>query len=363
MLRLLLMIISYGALLILLIYPTIEAILSAAAMFFLGSCLLIYKKSYTVTFQKNSTAFLIPITIMLCANWGFIFYNRWLPSSKMQAIASIFHLTIEALLLIGAITLSLLSVYFIYAGLQAIINKLNETNPKNDYEKTLIYCIITAAVTVISAQMMIDIPVLSMGFLKFLWGILIVATAILFINCLSGKIMPAVFLGSGIFMVISTVNVYVYRFRGRLFEPVDVFSAGTAMNVAENYNLFPIPSKVLICWGIFATMLIAIYFIQQKDKQSLSLKSRFALLAACIISSSAIFICASHLKTYHWQKEGVSFNGYILDFVAKFKEISAAEPDNYSNELIASFENQYSTYDIIYKSSVAPPPAYFYCNG
>ena len=353
MFLLLLLTLSYGAFLILLMPATGTGILSVSVIFALGLSSMIFKKVHQIHFWKNKQYSLLATSALIVPYLGFAFYTRWLPSSKMQAIAGLLHISVETWLLMCSIALSVFSIYFIYIALQ-MISKM-----QNNYVKSLICSLIAAVITVILAQIIVNIPVLSMGFLKFLWGILIVATAILFIYCLSGKIMPAVFLGAGFFMVISTVNVYVYRFRGRLFEPVDIFSAGTAMNVAENYNLFPIPPKVLLCWGIFATLLIAFYFIQQKDKQSLSLKSRFALLAACVISFSAIFVCASNLKTYHWQKQGVNFNGYILDFVAKFKEISVTEPDNYSNELITSLADQYSTNDDVCKSSVTNSPHIF----
>ena len=227
------------------------------------------------------------------------------------------------------------------AGMQAILQKISDTVGQNAFVRNLAYCLIAAVVTVILAQIMIVTTVFSMGFLKFMWGVLIVLVAILLLYCFFGKIMPSVLLGSGIFMVISTINVYVYRFRGRLFEPVDIFSAGTALNVAENYSLLPIPLSLLIGWGIFAAMLIVLHRLQRENEPGLTWKKRCMLLCICIISSMGIYFYASNLSTYHWHKEGAQFNGYILDFVSKFKEISAPEPENYSTELIAGIADQY----------------------
>jgi phosphoglycerol transferase MdoB-like AlkP superfamily enzyme len=238
--------------------------------------------------------------------------------------------------------LSVLCVYFLYAVLQTIVKKLSDSNPQKDFEKSIVSCLCISVVTVILAQIMIDTDAISMGYFKFIWGVLIVSVVILFLYCLLGRIIPSIVFGAGVFMVISTINVYVYRFRGRLFEPVDVFSASTAMNVVENYSLFPIPTGILIGWGVFVSMLIVLYCLQHKSKSTLAPKKRLILLSLCISCSVAIFFYATNLKTYHWHKEGVQYNGYILDFVSKFKEISGAEPDNYSIELIDELASQYA---------------------
>ena len=349
MFLLLLLVLSYGSLLILLMPATGIGILSAAIAFVFGLGFMIFKKVHQICFWKHKQYRLFLISALIVPYFGLLFYNRWLPSSKMQAIASIFCISIETFLLIASLALSIASAYFICLVLQIT------RNMQNSFAKNLICSLFAAVITVIAAQIMINIPAFSMGCLKFLLGVMIVSTAILFTFCLLGRIVASVFLGSGIFMIISTVNIYVYRFRNRLFEPVDILSAGTAMNVAENYSLFPIPSRILLCWGIFVTMMIVIFYVQKTDKQILSTKNRLTLFAACIISFASILAYTSNLKTYHWQKEGVSFNGYILDFVSKFKEISAAKPDNYSNILISGIADQYSTNDIINNSPVAPP--------
>lgn len=341
MFHLLFIIISYGAFLLLLMPATGVGIVSTAAVLAIGICLIVYRKAHKVAFRKNKQYFLIPVAVILvAATFGLSFYNRWLPSSKMQAIATMLRMPIEMLLLIGSVMLSGLSVYFLYAALQTIVKKLSDTDLQNDFARSMVSCICVSVVTVILAQIMVDTEVLSMGYLNFMWGVLIVSVVILFMYCLFGRIMPAIFFGAGLFMVISTINAYVYSFRERLFEPVDVFSVGTAMNVAENYSLFPIPSGVLMGWGIFAAVMIVLCCLQHKSKHAPP--KRYVLLVICIIGSVAISFYATNLKTYHWHREGAYFNGYVLDFVSKFKEISAAEPDNYSVDLIDELADQYA---------------------
>lgn len=278
MFELLLLVISYGAMLLLLMPPTGAGVISAAVMFALGVGLMICKKSHRICFWKSKQYYLIPSAALIVMCMAPFFYIRWLPSSKMQAIASIFHMTIEAMLIVGAILLAVLSIYFVYSALQMIASQ-------SAFKRNVICSIIASVVTVILAQIMINVPILSMGCLNFMWGVLIVASVILLLYCLLGKGLLAVSIGTGIFMVISTINVYVYSFRRRLFEPVDVFSAGTAMNVAENYSLFPIPQKLLVGWAIFSIMIIALFLLQYRDKAGLTGKNEWFYWQAALLAS------------------------------------------------------------------------------
>lgn len=342
MLHLLLIIISYGALLLLLMPATGVGIVSTAVAFAIGVCVIIFSKVYKIAFWKNRSYLLISAALLIAATFGVNFYDRWIPSSKMQGIAAMVHMPVEMLLLFGSLMLSGLSAYVLYAVLQPIANRFSDTDPRKDFAKHIVLCLAASAVTVVLAQVMIGTEVFSMGCANFMWGVLAVAAAILFVYCLLGRVIPAIFLGAGFFMVISTVNVYVYSFRGRLFEPVDVFSAGTAMNVAGNYSLLPVPPGALTGWGIFAAMLIVLYCLQRKSTVKLVLPRRCALLASCIIGAAAVFSYAAKLNTYHWQDQGAEFNGYILDFFSKVKEISVPEPDHYSMELIDELTDRYA---------------------
>lgn len=345
MLHLLLLIISYGSFLLLIMPTTVAGIVSTVVLLALGIGLMVYKKVHQICFWKSKHYLLIAVTILIAGYFRPTFYIRWLFSSKMQAIATLLHMSVQTMLTIGSYTLAVLSVYFIYAGLQLIHGKLSDTDPRNNFKRSMLTCILAAAVTVALAQLMIDTDVIGMGCFKFAAATLIIFTVIALLLSLLKRVMPSILIGTGIFMVISTVNVYVYSFRGRLFEPLDVFSAGTAMNVMGNYSLFPVPFGICLGWGVFIAAMVALYRLQSKKDSGITPKKRLALLIFCAISSVSIFFYTSGLKTYHWDKEGALFNGYYLDFVAKFKEISVPEPDNYSTELIADLAAQYPAED------------------
>ena len=341
MLHLFFVIISYGALLLLLMPATGLGVISAAAMFAVGLCLIIIRRNHRIPFRENGRYYLIPAAVLIIAYFGICFYNRWLPSSKLQAIAGMLHMPVERMLFICSLLLSGLSVYCLYTVMQGIVITLSDASQKGALKRIVVTCLTASAATVILAQVMIESEAFAMGFLKFLWGVLIVTVAILFLYCLFGRMIPSVFLGAGLFMVVSTINVYIYKFRERLFEPVDILSAGTAMNVAENYSLLPIPLRAVICWAVFVALLTGLAGMLRKSEAKLDTKKRCALLAVCVTCSVGISVYASGLKIYHWHKDGAIENGYILDFVSKIKEISAPKLDDYSIDLINDLADQY----------------------
>lgn len=357
--HLLLFIVSYGSLLLLLMPSTATGILAAAIALFLGIAWIIRKQLHKIAFWETKRYPLIFCSIFSSAVLGYRFNDLWLTSSKLQHLAAALHIPFEPMILVGTLVVSILAVYVIYAILQTLEKKSGNTNPKKDFAGKLLCCVAASIVTVCLAQCMIDTKALCMGFLNFFFGVLIVLAVILFFYCLFGKIMPTILLGSGLFMLLSTINAYVYRFRERLFEPIDIFSADTAMNVIGNYSLLPISPGLLMGWGGVIVLLIVVFFSQRKSKSKLSAKKRLALLSACIVSAVAVFFYSANLEVSHWDKDGAYTNGYILDFVSKFKEISAPKPDNYSTELIAELAEQYAAdenIDNINESEAEKPP-------
>lgn len=346
MLHLLFIIISYAAMLLLLMPPTASGIISTAVMLALGIALIAYKKIHKNTFlhafHRNRRFFHILIAAGIAALSGITFYNRWLLSSKIRSIASAFHLSVETLLLIASLTLSAFSVYFLYALLQIIAKQLSDIKPQSRFAIILKPCIVASVVTVLLAQLMIGAEAFYMGYFHFAWNVLIVSAVILFVYALLGRSILSISIGSGIFMLISTVNAYVYQFRDRLFAPADILSAGTAFSVVKNYSLFPIPAYILIGWGFFAAMPVFLRCSMPKFQSKPAVKTRLTLLAVCCVCAVGSYLYSTTLTTHHWLNEGAQYNGYILNFVSDFKEIAVKEPEQYDVEMIDQLAARYA---------------------
>lgn len=343
MFHLFLIIISYASFLLLIIPATRLGTISAAVALVLGICVILRKQIYKTPFWKRKLYFLFPIIAHFAGFICYSFYWRRIDSSALTALGNLLHIPFSWMLLLCSLALAVLSVYIIYAALQPIYL---HTSPLHTVLKGLISCIAASVSVVVSAQLMLALPVFSMGYGNFFWGVLIVTTVILFLYCLTRRILPSIFCGASFFMVVSTINVYIYRFRGRQFDPVDIFSARTAMNVAENYSLFPIPTELLLCWCYFIFMMAVIYRIHHHAPATTNHRYVYMYVCIsiifCIISSVTIAPYAYNLKTYHWKLQGASRNGYILDFTAKLKEITVLKPEQYSTESIEELAGEYT---------------------
>lgn len=331
---------SYMAFLLLIMPPTLLGIIQTMVLSAAGLVVIIWNKPKTDKKVISVKNLLIVAGIEVYLT--FMFYNRWLPSSKVSVIAGMIHLTSEILLVVVAMILTICAAIIMLYGIDRLFRIIENLNEGHTFIKNLICGALSAIITVVSAQIMINVDVVLMGLFNFFWNVLIIFVLIMMLYCITNKIKVSVLAGTSIFMFLSTVNVYIYNFRGRLFEPVDIFSVGTAMNVADNYNLWPIPVTIISGWAIWAGVMIFILALCSKGKSKISAKLRIKLSLCCVGALVAIGCYSYNLKTYHWHHDGALFNGYVLDFVSKIKEVRVSEPKGYSEKRVDEIAEKYT---------------------
>ena len=321
----------------------ISGITETIILCFVGSLyILIYNPWKTCKLKLNKSAFItLGITIYL----GYSFYDRWMLSSKVRTIASQLKLSPKLIIITTAVFFSIVSVYFIFSAIQLLLNKLTTATPQRSNKDNIFYSYIVAVATIFSAQIMVSVDLLSMGLTKAIIGSIVVLLVSLTLYCFCKSIIVSTLLGSGVFMLISTINTYVFLFRDRLFAPVDIFTTKTAINVLENYSLFPVPLQIIIGWIIWLSVSgYMIYACVKRNKcQPFSRKNRLFTIFCCLLGLVFCLLYTTTLKSYHWEKEGALYNGYILDFVSKFKEIRLPKPEGYSKDRIEELEKQYQS--------------------
>ena len=346
-------VISCFALLVLMVPPSLTGIIQTGALFLIGTAAYFAGNRFFKHAQISGRS--VCFALLQSVFWGFRFYNRWILSSKIDSVAQLLRIPPGLLLGIGAVGLSVCVLYSTSHIVQLITDVLSAFGQKTPAVQGISLCLGTAVLSVCLAQTMVEAGVLSMGWGNFLWGIATVFAFLLFLYCVIGKIGFSALLGTALIMIICTVNAYVFQFRGRLFEPVDIFSFGTAMNVADNYSIFPIPPAVKTGWGIWCGVMALVWSTQPKAAHSFSWKKRSALAALCIVSILFSFFRTDTLRTYHWKNEGALFNGYLLDFVSRFSEAYVSEPEHYSVEKIESLSERYSRKSDSSGTSEKPP--------
>ncbi len=342
MLAFVLMLLSYGAFLLILMPATSAGLTSSAAMLVAGTAFMLYKRLRGASLPLRGRYYFLPVSALLAAYFGVTFYERWINSSRLKALFGALHLPLPGLLAALSAVLALLCAYFIYA----VLHSSAELKLGDSLVGCLALCGGASLMTVLLVQLMSSCELLSMGWFRLFWCVLTVAVPVTVLYCLLGRLTLSVLLGGGIFMLIGTVNAYVCRFRGRLLEPVDIFSAGTAVNVASNYRLFPLPRYVATAWVIFLAAAVLIHLTHRRERPVMNAKRRVLVLSLCAVASASVLFYASSLKTYHWSLEGAAYNGYVLDLVTKLREISPSRPDSYSTELVDSIAEEYKAADV-----------------
>lgn len=284
-----------------------------------------------------------PVATSLCvlAVMGPCFYTRWMTTPKILTLARLLHLPAPLLVTVTAAAMTLCSFYAVLYGAQRLYSLLTAAGEKADWKRGLCICLLMAGFAVALSQIMIGEEFLSMGSVKFLWNALIAAVVNLMLYCLLGRPFPASALGSGLVIFLSAANAYVYQFRRRLLEPVDIFSVGTALNVADNYSLLPIPAGVSLGLGLWLAALVGLWIVLPRKKHTLEGKKRGILSICCIMAVIAIVCYCAVLTPYHWEKQGAKNNGYLLDFTAKIKETVILPPEGYGPESVEQLANRY----------------------
>lgn len=219
-----------------------------------------------------------------------------------------------------------------------------QINLKNDKVRCVfyfIYLFISSFCGVYLSQLAVNAPFFLMGKQNFIKGILLVCSLILFIYMFSGRLVLSVGISLAFILVLSTVNAYVYKFRGIEFSPSDILSIKTAMNVSGQYKLFPIPVTVIYAW-IFAILLVfGGTVLITSSKNFLVLKKRVCIWVFVCLVSGIIYKYSDEIIIYHWRDDGAVYNGYLLNFVAAVKELNVEQPNDYSVKLVNQIGENY----------------------
>ena len=139
-------------------------------------------------------------------------------------------------------------------------------------------------------------------------------------------------------------NHYVLTFRGRIIFPCDLFSIGTAANVAGNFDYTP-DKNVWIAAGILAgywvLLLLGHLVFHPKGRQKLRLPAAIASWAAIAVYLY-VFFCTPLLPTIgiYAQQWKTQANGFLLNFMTALRYSFVSAPEDYSAERAQELANE-----------------------
>ena len=283
------------------------------------------------------------IAVLPLPFFGIRFYDIWSYSSKVRLLAQILHIPPSALLTGATIFLCVCSLPFFSQVTFKIRSYYKNPEDAHVLKRDLVFCLTVSLICSILPQWSLNVNPLHMGGIRFLWNIAIVAILILIPYCISGDMRSSVILGTIPIIILFTVNAYVFQFRERLFSPTDIFSFGVALNVLDNYSLFPTPPKFIASIFLWLWPVLCILGTKHGSRLNMSRKMRALLSVCCLVGVISVSLYSIELAPRHWREDGAKVNGYILNFVSGIKDLFVFEPNGYDYERIAAMSNQYSS--------------------
>lgn len=154
----------------------------------------------------------------------------------------------------------------------------------------------------------------------------------------TGKLHAALMAETLFFALYGLVNYFVLDFRSVPIQPWDLFSIGTAVSVADNYE-YVLDKEAICALTGFVLLLIAEFFCRFSLKKG---SWRFRLPSAAILAASLAAFCLmfhsdqivqQKLRLYDklFTPTTISFkNGTALAFIMELRYISVEKPEGYN---------------------------------
>ena len=185
---------------------------------------------------------------------------------------------------------------------------------------------------------------LAVGWFRAAMNFLCVAAVFGVCLMLTGRIRPAVVLASFPLLVLATINAFVFRFRGNLLSPSDLFFAKTAMNVAGRY-VFQVSREMAFSWMLWLWLVFLMGGLPSGDGWIPRKWLRVTALAATAACVGLFAYGTRKIAPKNWSNEGATMNGYFLNFAVGVRDCFVKAPEGYSEETVALLEQEYARED------------------
>ena len=227
----------------------------------------------------------------------------------------------------------LFTILFIAAG----IVDLKGTSLKS--ASIIIWFLTVSFVTLFLSQFIQNEILFDLPIKRIILGGICCLIPMLLLFSLTLKLRRSAILISFLLLLLSTINAYVYEFRGSELCPADFLSVQTAMNVAGNYS-YRIMAPVLFSWLAFLA-----FFLFCKGMPHVSfkrtMKYRIISAVACICLLVVLVTFSKDFPTQHFLHGGSFYNGYILNFTKEIPEVIVHKPNDYSPKSVALTSKNY----------------------
>lgn len=160
-------------------------------------------------------------------------------------------------------------------------------------------------------------------------------------NCVAAFIISALVMMGG-----STINGFVFLFRGKELCAMDIFSIGTAANVASQYS-YSFPPHVSLRWvwtflAIFSQFSLPAAPKLNRASRNIRREIYILSLAVSLLSIAALLVFSRDIGVKSWEFQGSQINGFYLNYVLGIRDSFHSAPDGYSADALQSVCDEYS---------------------
>ncbi len=202
-----------------------------------------------------------------------------------------------------------------------------------------------AAATLFMSQLAVDQLVTHLPVWRMLLGILLCLIPILLIYAISLNYRLSVLISSLALLLLTSINTYVYLFRGNELTLSDFLSVGTAVNVVTAYSVV-VPKNLLFAWLFFVLTMLFLYGIPQLKTPRHRLYTRLAGAGSTLLCIVLLWAASGTVPVYNWQNGGSVNNGFLLNFVLQLRTAFVREPAGYDPSKLDELAQEYESKEI-----------------
>lgn len=179
---------------------------------------------------------------------------------------------------------------------------------------------------------------LAIGVYRIAMNFLCVAAVFGLCLTATGEIRSAVGVGSGLLLILATINGFVFQFRGNLLKPMDILAVRTALNVVGGYS-FAIRKGMAYSWIIWLWTVFCLGALPKAQVPKRWLRPGAAM--ASVLCAAVFWYGCRNIDMNAWSNEGATRNGYFLNFAVGLRDFFIEPPEGYSADAVAALEAAY----------------------
>lgn len=203
------------------------------------------------------------------------------------------------------------------------------------------WAVAAAGVTLLWSFTAVDaITVWQMGLKEICLNIAIFFLIAMLVYLISLKWKLSVSIAAMVLFLLALTNGLVWQFRGKELLFSDLMAVGTAAKVAGEYSAL-LTMRMTIGLALWTLVMLAQFAIPNLQKGSkLGIRCAVALLEVLMIA--AVMVGMGQMKVKSWETHGTVKNGLYMNFLLSMRDSIIAEPEGYSETVIAELESQYT---------------------